>query len=88
MLFLHAILGCDTTSCLYGIGKGAILKKFKEKVTLQQAAIMFDSPHSMPAQIDQAGESALVTIYNGKNGDTLNALRYKKYCEKVATSLS
>ena len=49
---------------------------------------MFESPQSMPAQIDQAEESALVTIYNGKNGDTLNALRYKKYCEKVATSLS
>ena len=55
MLFLHAILGCDTTSCLYGIGKGTILKKFKEKVTLQQAAIMFDNPHSTPAQIDQVG---------------------------------
>ena len=74
MLFLHVILGCDTTSRLYGIGKGAILKKFKEKVTLQQAAIMFDNPHSMPVQIDQAGESALVTICNGKKGDTLNAL--------------
>ena len=49
---------------------------------------MFESPQSMPAQIDQAEESALVTIYNGKNGDTLNALWYKKYCENVATSLS
>ena len=29
MLFLHAILGCDTTSHLYGIGKGTSLKKFK-----------------------------------------------------------
>ena len=48
---------------------------------------MFESPQSMPAQIDQAEELALVTIYNGKNGDTLNALWYKKYCEKEATSL-
>ena len=88
MLFLHAILGCDTTSCLYGIGKEAFVKKFKEKVALQQAAIIFDNPHSKPAQKDQAGESSLVTIYNGKSGDTLNALRYKRYCEKVATSLS
>ena len=29
ILFLHAVLGCDTTSRLYGIGKGASLKKFK-----------------------------------------------------------
>ena len=88
MVFLHAVLGCDTTSCLFGIGKGSILKKFKEKVELQKAALIFDNPHSTQAQIDQAGESALVLIYNGKKGDSLNGLRYKKYCEKVATSLS
>ena len=29
ILFLHAVLGCDTTSHLYGIGKGTSLKKFK-----------------------------------------------------------
>jgi len=29
-LFLHAVLGCDTTSSQPGIGKGASLKKFKE----------------------------------------------------------
>ena len=71
MLFLHAILGCDTTSSLYGIGKGSILKKFKEKVELQKAALISDNPHSTPAPIDQAGESALVLIYNGKKGEKL-----------------
>ena len=29
ILFLHAILGCDTTSQLYGIRKATSLKKFK-----------------------------------------------------------
>ena len=29
ILFLHAVLGCDTTSHLYGIGEGTTLKKFK-----------------------------------------------------------
>ena len=29
ILFIHAILGCDTTSHLYGIGKGKSLSKFK-----------------------------------------------------------
>ena len=77
MLFLHAVLGCETISSFYGIGKGIILKKFKEKVELQKAALIFDNPHSTPAQIDQAGESALVLIYNGKKGESLNNLRYK-----------
>ena len=87
ILFLHAFLGCDT-SCLYGIGKGSVLKKFKENVTLQQAAVIFDNSHSAPIQIEQAGEKALVAIYNGKKTDTLNALRHKKYCDKVSTSLA
>ena len=29
-IFIHAILGCDTTSCLHGIGKGTSLKKVCE----------------------------------------------------------
>ena len=44
--FLHAFLGCDTTSRLFGIEKGSILKKFKENKSLQQAATVFDI--SMP----------------------------------------
>ena len=44
--FLHAFLGCDTTSRLFRIEKGSILKKFKENKSLQQAATVFDI--SMP----------------------------------------
>ena len=33
ILFLHAMLGCDTTSRLYNVGKGTI-KKFKAKTIL------------------------------------------------------
>ena len=40
------------------------------------------------AQIDHAGEAAFVVMYNGKKSDTLDGLRYKKYCDKVATSLT
>ena len=61
---LHALLGCDTTSRLFGIRKGSILKKFKENRSLQQAAIVFD------------------------NLNALDGLCYKKYCDKVATSLT
>ena len=35
MLFLYVILGCDTTFCLFSIGKGTVLKKFKDDVALQ-----------------------------------------------------
>ena len=31
VLFMHAFLGCDTTSRIYSIGKGVIVKKFIEE---------------------------------------------------------
>ena len=79
--FLHAFLGCDTTSRLFGIEKGSILKKFKENKSLQQAATVFDNSNATQVQIDEAGKAAFVVMYNGKKSDTLNSLRYNKYCD-------
>ena len=55
MPFLHAFLGCDTTSRLFGIGKGSIIKKFRDIKSLQQVAIIFDNTNATQAQIDHAG---------------------------------
>ena len=71
LLFLHALSGCDTTSRLYGIGKGPILKKLKNNITLQQAALVFHNPMSTHTQVQEAG----VAIYNEKNSDSLNMLQ-------------
>ena len=54
------------TSRLFGIGKAAVLKKFKTNATLLQAAKVFDSVSATPELIESAGETALVVIYNGK----------------------
>ena len=42
ILFIHAILGCDTTSRLYGIGKPLALKKIVEEnsIFLEQASVL------------------------------------------------
>ena len=64
------------------------MKQLKENVSLQQAAIVFDNPNSTHLQVKEAGEKALVTIYGGKQTEGLNKLQYRKYSEKVATSLS
>ena len=82
ILFQHSFLGCDTISRLFGIGKGAILKKFKVNSALQQAADVFDSTSSTAPDIESAGEKAMLAIYNGKKDDTLNALQLTRYCEK------
>jgi len=55
-----AFLGCDTTSRIYGIGKGSIVKKFKDNVSLQQAATIFNDPNSTHSQVQDAGATALL----------------------------
>ena len=50
ILFLHAILGCDTTSQLYGIGKGNSLKKFKSSEYFREQAKVFDKEFCLPQQ--------------------------------------
>ena len=69
MFFLHAILGCDTTSRPYGTGKAASLKKYVESVYLQDQ--LFDIPGSTQAEVATAGENALVVLYGGKQSASI-----------------
>ena len=63
------------------------MKKFKTNTVLQQSAKVFDDESAAPEEIAVAGEKALVEMYNEKKNESLNALRKRKYCEKVAKSL-
>ena len=41
ILFVHALLGCDTTSSIYGIGKGVALHKIKTDALFREQADVF-----------------------------------------------
>ena len=64
ILFLYAILGCDTTSQLYGIGKATFLKKFKSSRHFQEQAKCFARQSAALEDITAAGEQVLVNVYN------------------------
>ena len=87
LLFLHAITGCDTTSRLYGVGKATALKKFENALHFKEQANVF-SCHSAVSDVVTAGEKALVSLFGGKPGLGLNALRYQRYFEKLASKTS
>ena len=88
ILFLHAFLGTDTTSRIYGFGKAALMKKIKSNNTLQQAANVFEEAQSSAAEIENAGEKVMCILYNGNPTESLNTLRYKRFYDKVFTSLA
>ena len=86
ILFIHAILGCDTTSRLYGLGKGLSLKRFTSSALFRDKAEQFFKKDATVDDVIHAGEAALVCLYTGKEGDYLNGQRYAKICNKVATN--
>lgn len=80
-LFGHAILGCDTTSSVFGVGKGTALKLITTDTNFQKYAA-----ESTKMEIEEAVQAALMTIYNNGKYHNIDKLRYKRFCRKVATS--
>ncbi|GFO08626.1 hypothetical protein PoB_003513100 [Plakobranchus ocellatus] len=86
--FLLAINGCDTTSRLFGMAKGLPLKKIKTDADFKTAAETFCTKGKTTADIIASGERALISLYGGRVGDTLDMLRYKRTWEKVTSSIT
>ena len=86
ILFTHAVLGCDTTSAIYGLGKGGALKLVTSNTAFRNQAEVFSNPHSTTADITAAGEAALVTLYKGCAGDKLDVLRLQRFHQRVSIS--
>ena len=86
MLFAHAILGCDTTSRVFSMGKGLALKHIRSDKHFITQAEVFLQENATLADISSAGEAELVCLYTGAVGDTLYTLRLLRFHQKVATS--
>ena len=70
-----------------GIGKPAALKKILTSDYFHTLAqTMNRGPGTPKEEIIAAGEQALVCLYNGKPGESLDALCYARFQEKVARS--
>ena len=84
--FVHAILGCDTTSHIHGFGKGAALKLICTSEDFQEQADVFGNPKSTKADVKRAGGNAIICIYKGRSGDKLDLLRLQRFQQKVGCS--
>ena len=84
---IHAVTGCDTTSQVFGIGKSAAIKKAKKPSFTRHLRVFLNSS-ATPEEIKVTGEKLLVALYNGKERDDLNTLRFQRFCEKLSSSSS
>ena len=74
LLFAHAILGCGTTSRVFSIGIGLALKHIRSDNHFITRAEIFLQENATLADISSAGEAALVCMYTGAVGDTLEKI--------------
>ncbi|VDI12837.1 Hypothetical predicted protein [Mytilus galloprovincialis] len=85
LTFVHAILGCDTTSRVYEIGKGLALKKVMNNDHFKEQAVVFMSENKSKEEVIKAGEEALVCLFGGLPYEGLDILRFRKFLNKVST---
>ena len=85
ILLVHAILGCDTTSRIHDIGKGVTLTKIRTDALFHEQANVFNHPGASKDEVLMAGEKSLLCLYNCRSDESLDSLRYTKFCQKVAT---
>jgi hypothetical protein len=79
---VHALTGCDTTSRMFGIGKGAALKKVRSCEVLQNDISHFQECIHQE-QVTCVGERIIVALYGGSSVDNLNSLRLRLFTEKA-----
>ncbi|KAK2715669.1 hypothetical protein QYM36_010294 [Artemia franciscana] len=88
ILFTHALLGCDSTSRIHGVGKGLGLRRLIEDNDFQKSATGFMQKSTSKEEIKTAGEDALLIIYGSSKGGNLNKLRREIFEKKETTANS
>lgn len=88
MLFAHAFLGCDTTSRLFGFSKGIAITKLNSCDAFLREAKIFSQNQATHDMIEKAGTKIFLNLYSAKDGETLDTLRYRLFCEKANKSSS
>ena len=85
IIFIHSWSGTDTTSFTYGHGKIQLLKKISGNEVIVNAAVLEDDDATATA-VGNAGISIFCNLYGGEMGESLTALRYRKYNELIANN--
>ena len=81
----NAMLGCDTTSMVYGLGKGLSISKLVDCWNYRAEATVFFRPDALHSDITEAEERAMRILYSAPEGMTLHEYRFKIFSEKVAS---
>jgi len=80
MLAVHAFGGCDSTSAIFGHGKGSIFKLMDKNSALHDHCLTLQSSSASVDNVKAAGIKLFAAVYGGKADESLAELRYSSYC--------
>ena len=83
---IHTLLGCDTTSRVFSIGKGETFTKFQRDERFQQGILLFLEKDISKGQIKEAGERLLKSFYGGEANKSLDQVRLYKFNQNIASN--
>ena len=71
---------------MFSIGKCVVLTKFQKDESFQQDIILFLEKEISKAEIKEAGERLLVSLFGGKAKNSLEQIRLYKFHLKIASN--
>lgn len=71
--------GFDTTSAIFGLGKGTIFSNINTNVVLHDHCNTLQSASSSAKDVCSAGVSLILSLYGGKDNDFLADMHYEAY---------
>ena len=86
LLFTHAMTGCDTTSCFYGLGKIKAVEIVQSSAEAQQQASVFLLENTTKEQLLINGERFVLELYGLNRYINLNEARYFKFMSMAKKS--
>lgn len=84
--FIHAFIGCDTTSSLYKQGKAKLIKLFMsdcKSLESQERSQLFNDPTTLKSLIQASGQNIIMTLYGAREKDNFRYDEFQYLCHKV-----
>ena len=86
ILSVHAFLGCDTVSRIFGFGKGTGLKTFMNNPDFRQHMSLFSNEQCSQDEVSNSGEKLMIILYGGKGVSSLDELRHATFQKKLSSN--
>lgn len=86
ILVLHSLGGCDTTSSIYGMGKGTVFRKLSSVSSSDALCAVLQDEKSSVEDVHRAGLVLIRLLYCKTAEESLDKLRYTAYCKIAAES--